>query len=103
MASMPVARGSSGIVTTVETASPLTEPKAGNREKVVDTARAEVHALVDALPEDELATARRHLGFLRSGAADPFAWVLDTAPEVDEPSAPDEGAGTAAAWDAYQR
>lgn len=103
MASMPVSRGSSGMVTTDETAPPLTEPTARSRERVVDTARAELHGLVDALSKEELATARRFLGFLQRGAADPFAWILDTAPEDDEPSAPDEDAGTAAAWEEYLR
>ena len=56
----------------------------------VQTLRAELHDLVDALSEDDLLAAHRYLGFLRSGYTDLLQWVLDTAPEDDEPTTPEE-------------
>ena len=69
----------------------------------VDTLRAELHDLVEALPEDELSAARRYLRFLGSGETDLFKWTLDTAAEEDEPVSPDEDTGGEEAWQEYLR
>ena len=53
---------------------------------VVGPARDELHRLVDSLPDKGLAEARRYLEFLNSGADDMLTWVLDNAPEDDEPT-----------------
>ena len=69
----------------------------------VDTVRAELHDLVEALPDEELSAARRYLKFLGSGETDHLQWTLDTAPEEDEPVSPDEDAGVVEAWQEYLR
>jgi len=47
--------------------------------------RQALHALVDELPDDELAAAQRFLEYLRQQAEDPLRSVLDAAPWDDEP------------------
>jgi len=56
----------------------------------VKSSRAELHELVDTLSEEELAAARRYIEFLRSGYTDMLLWMLDNAPEDDEPTTPEE-------------
>ena len=58
----------------------------------VGTMRDELHELIDALPDSELMTARRYLEFLHSGADDMLTWVIDNAPNDDEPTTPEEEA-----------
>lgn len=70
---------------------------------VVQTSRAEMHDLVDSLSEEELVAAKRYVSFLRSGYTDPLLWALDTAPEDDEPTTPEEDAGAKEAWQEYLR
>jgi len=70
---------------------------------VVGTARDELHRLVDSLPDEELAEARRYLAFLSSGADDMLTWVLDNAPIDDEPTTPEEEAAIEEAWQEYLR
>jgi len=65
------------------------------------TARDELHQLIDALPESDLAAARRFLEFLQSGEDDPLAWVLNHAPLDDEPTTPEEDREAAAGWQEY--
>ena len=47
--------------------------------------RQTLHVLVDDLPEDELAAAKRFLEFLRSRSKDSLHAFLDEAPLDDEP------------------
>jgi predicted transcriptional regulator len=47
--------------------------------------RQVLHVLVDDLPDDELAAAKRFLEFLRSRSKDPLRAFLDEAPLDDEP------------------
>lgn len=70
---------------------------------VVQTSRAEMHELVDSLTEEELMEAKRYVGFLRSGYTDMLQWILDTAPEDDEPTTPEEDAGAAEAREQFRR
>ncbi|MDQ3692486.1 MAG: hypothetical protein M3464_02505 [Chloroflexota bacterium] len=65
--------------------------------------RDEVHELVDALPEGELAAARRYLESLRTSPDDSLARFLAAAPEDDEPSTPEQDRAAAAARDAFRR
>jgi hypothetical protein len=46
--------------------------------------RQALHVLVDELPDDELAAARRFLEFLRQQGEDPLRSFLDSAPWDDE-------------------
>ncbi len=62
------------------------------------TAREELHALVDGLPEKR---ARLLLRALRSGDATLVALAL--APEDDEPTTPEEDDGAADALNEYRR
>lgn len=64
---------------------------------VVQTSQAEMHELVDSLSDEELLAAKRYAEFLRSDDTDPLLWVLDTAPEDDEPTPPEEEHGLAEA------
>lgn len=66
--------------------SPITAP----------SIKQELHALVDALPESEVETARRVLNGLRA-IADPLAWALENAPLDDEPVTAEEEAAVAEA------
>jgi hypothetical protein len=52
--------------------------------------RDEVRELLEAMPEEELLATQRYIEFLRSGYTDPVLWLLDTAPEDDEPTTPEE-------------
>lgn len=47
--------------------------------------RQTLHVLIDDLPEDELAAAKRFLEFLRFRGKDPLRAFLDEAPLDDEP------------------
>ena len=58
----------------------------------VQTARAELHDLIDTLSEEQLDRARRYVEFVKSGYTDMLSWVLDTAPVDDEPTTPEEEA-----------
>lgn len=46
--------------------------------------RKSLHVLIDDLPEDELAAAKRFLEFLRFRSQDPLRAFLDEAPLDDE-------------------
>ena len=46
----------------------------------VQTARAELHDLIDELSDEQLVEARRYVEFVKSGYTDLLSWVLDTAP-----------------------
>jgi len=48
--------------------------------------RQVLHVLVDDLPDDELAAAKRFLEFLRSRSKDTLRLLLDEAPLEDEPA-----------------
>lgn len=61
------------------------------------TVRDEIDRLVDGLPEDDLIAVQRSLAYKRSGYSDPLLWVLDTAPEDDEPTTPEDEAALAEA------
>jgi len=52
--------------------------------------KAELHRLVDTLPEPELHTAQRFLGYLHQQYADLVLQALMHAPEDDEPETPQE-------------
>ena len=67
------------------------------------TVRAELHELLDALPEAELSTARRYLESLRRMGDDPLGRFLREAPEDDEPTTPDEDEGAAEAREELRR
>jgi hypothetical protein len=47
--------------------------------------KEELHRLVDALPEREVAAARRYLEYLRDVGSDPVLRAFMAAPEDDEP------------------
>jgi len=64
---------------------------------VVQTSRTEMHELIDSLSDEELLAAKRYVEFLRSDYTDPLLWALDTAPEDDEPTTPEEEEGLAEA------
>lgn len=65
--------------------------------------RDEVHELVDALPEGELAAARRYLEVLRTSPSDSLARYLAAAPEDDEPSTPEQDRAARIAREAFRR
>ncbi len=67
------------------------------------TVRDAVHQLVDGLQEDDLIAAQRYLEYLQSGYSDPMLWVLDTAPEDDEPTTPEDQAALAEAREHVRR
>ncbi len=69
----------------------------------VKSATAELHELVDTLSEDDLLAARRYIEFLRSGYTDMLRWMLDNAPEDDEPTTQDEDREAGEAWQEYLR
>ncbi len=64
--------------------------------------RTRIHDLVDEVPEDKLPELERYVSFLRSGADDLLTWVLENAPEDDEPVTPEEGNAIAEAWTEYE-
>ena len=63
------------------------------------TTKEVLHRLVDAIPDEELDTARQALELL----ADPFLLALANAPLDDEPTTPEEDAGAEEAWQEYLR
>jgi len=63
------------------------------------TTKEALHRLIEAIPEAGLDDARRALEPL----ADPLLLVLASAPTDDEPTTPDEGAGSEEAWQQYLR
>ena len=69
----------------------------------VQTARAELHDLIDSLSDEQVVEARRYVEFLRSGYTDMLSWVLDTAPLDDEPTTPEEEEAVAEAREALRR
>lgn len=79
-----------------------TRPGKGSRV-AVQTDRAKLHELVDRLSEESLAAAKRYVEFLFSGSDDLMTWMLENAPEDDEPSTPDEDRAAEAAWQEYLR
>ena len=64
----------------------------------VQTARAELHDLIDEPTEEQLVEARRYVEFVKSGYTDMLSWVLNTAPEDDEPTTPEEDREAEEAW-----
>ena len=52
--------------------------------------RTDIHALVDAVPDDKLPELKRYAAFLSSGAPDMLTWVLENASEDDEPLTPED-------------
>jgi hypothetical protein len=67
------------------------------------TSKAELHRLVDSLPESEVAVARRLLEALRASAQAEVMYSLEDAPLDDEPTTPEEDGAAATAWAEYQR
>jgi hypothetical protein len=51
---------------------------------MLSTSKAELHRLVDALPEREATVAKRFLEFLLDSVDDPVLQVFLSAPEVEE-------------------
>ena len=64
------------------------------------TTKEALYRLIDELPEDALPAVERYLASVR---ADPMLRVLLAAPEVDEPTSPEEDASAREAWDRYRR
>ena len=71
-------------------------------EITTTSVRQQLHTLVDELPESELYTAKRFLGYLHD-TSDPVLQALLQAPEDDEPETPEEAAAVQEAWEAYRR
>ncbi len=67
------------------------------------TVRDEIYRLVDGLPEDDLVAVQRYLEYRRSGYSDPLLWVLDTAPEDDEPTTAEDDAAIGEAREQFRR
>jgi hypothetical protein len=67
------------------------------------SAKADLHRLIDELPEAEVAPARRFLEFLRDCHGDPVLRSLLRAPEDDEPLLPEDVAAIEEAKAAYRR
>ena len=65
--------------------------------------RADLHRLVDALPESEVPVARRILQALSDTAQAEVMYSLEDMPLDDEPTSPEEDAAAAEAWAEYQR
>jgi hypothetical protein len=63
----------------------------------IQAERSEMHDLIETLTEEQLDAAKRYVEFVRSGYGDMLLWVLDTAPEDDEPVTPEEEAAIAEA------
>jgi hypothetical protein len=61
--------------------------------------RAELHRLVDELPDESVDAA----GILLTRAQDPMVAALEAAPLDDEPYTEDDRAASDAGWAAYQR
>ena len=64
--------------------------------------RDTIHKLVDELPEGELRAAQRYLEYLRN-LGDPMACFLDSVPNDEESTSPEEDADARAGWEEYQR
>ncbi|HEV2108081.1 MAG TPA: hypothetical protein VGR16_07445 [Thermomicrobiales bacterium] len=64
--------------------------------------RTRIHDLVDEVPDEKLPELERYVSFLRSGADDPLTWVLESAPEDDEPVTPEEEQSLQEAREAYR-
>jgi len=62
--------------------------------------RADLHRLVDALPDSALESMG---GLLERAVADSMIVILDHAPWDDEPVSPEEDADAKAGLDAYRR
>jgi hypothetical protein len=60
-----------------------------------------LHRLIDELPEEEVSAVERYLAELLR--QDAMLKALDTAPEDDEASSPEEDAGAEEAWHEYLR
>jgi len=60
--------------------------------------KAELHRLIDELPESELHAARRFLEYLRD-QTDPLLRALRNAPPDDEPETEEERQAVAEAWE----
>jgi len=69
----------------------------------IQAERSEMHDLIETLTEEQLVAAKRYVEFLRSGYTDMLEWVLDTAPEDDEASSPEEDAEAEQARQEYLR
>ena len=65
--------------------------------------KADLHRLVDTLPESEVPVARRVLEVLSATAQGEVMYSLEDAPLDDEPTSPEEDAAAAEAWAEYQR
>jgi hypothetical protein len=76
--------------------------KATDVASTVTSAKAELHRLVDALPEREVHAARRFLEYLRD-AGDPVLRAFMEAPEDDEPLTPEEEAAIREGQEALAR
>lgn len=63
------------------------------------TVKERLHALIDDLPESELAAAERYLTYLRLLAQEPVLRALLTAPVDDEPLTEDDRAALREARD----
>ncbi len=61
--------------------------------------RAELHRLIDELPDESVDAA----GILLTRAKDPLVAVLEAAPPDDEPYAEDEKAASDESWASYRR
>ena len=62
--------------------------------------KADLHRLVDELPEEELYAAKRYLVYLRSMGDSVFR-SLEEAPYDDEPTTPEEDESADEAWQEY--
>lgn len=65
--------------------------------------RADLHRLVDEIPDDETVVAELFLEYLKGGRTDPSLLADATAPWDDEPRTPEEDKGAAEAWQEYLR
>ena len=65
--------------------------------------RAELHALLDEIPDQGLEDIARYLAALKEAGGDPYRAHLLLAPEDDEPTTPEEDAVAAEAWQEYLR
>lgn len=72
------------------------------------TTKAELHSLIDQLPERDIATAARVLaGLLATATAteeenDPVLRLLASAPRDDEPLSDEDRAAIAEGWEQYR-
>lgn len=66
-------------------------------------AKADLHRLVDELPESEVLPAQRYLEFLRNRAMDPAILIHMNAPPDDEPLTDEDEAALEEALEEYRR